>query len=42
MANEFLAKWYLLADAIFMNCTDGALVRLVTQIGIDETEHRRG
>jgi EpsI family protein len=38
IANEYLAKWYLHADAIVMNRTDGALVRLVTQIYGDETE----
>ena len=39
IANEYLAKWYLHADAIVMNRTDGALVRLVTQIHGGETEH---
>ena len=38
IANEYLAKWYLHADAAFMNRTDGALVRLVTQIHSGETE----
>ena len=38
VANEYLAKWYLHADAIVMNRTDGALVRLVTQIRGNETE----
>jgi exosortase D (VPLPA-CTERM-specific) len=38
IANEYLAKWYLHADAIFMNRTDGALVRLITQIHAGETE----
>jgi exosortase D (VPLPA-CTERM-specific) len=38
IANEYLAKWYLRVDAIFMNRTDGALVRLVTEIQSDETE----
>ena len=38
IANEYLAKWYLLADAIVMNRTDGALVRLITQIHSGETE----
>jgi exosortase D (VPLPA-CTERM-specific) len=36
--NEYLAKWYLLADAIVMNRTDGALVRLITQVHPGETE----
>jgi len=39
IANEYLAKWYLLTDAILMNRTDGALVRLTTQVYGDETEH---
>ncbi len=38
IANEHLARWYLHLDTIFMNRTDGALVRLVTQIQRDETE----
>ena len=37
-ADEFLAKWYLLADAIVMKRTDGALVRLTTQIYNGEAE----
>jgi EpsI family protein len=39
VANEYLSKWYLLIDAIFSNRTDGALVRLVTPIYSDESEH---
>jgi exosortase D (VPLPA-CTERM-specific) len=39
IANEYLAKWYLHADAAFMNRTDGALVRVVTQIYNAEMEH---
>ena len=39
IANEYLAKWYLHADAVVMNRTDGALVRLVTQIRDGETEY---
>ena len=38
IADEFLAKWYLFADAIVVNRTDGALVRLTTQIYDGETE----
>jgi exosortase D (VPLPA-CTERM-specific) len=38
VANEYLAKWYLLADAITKNRTDGALIRLTTQVFSDETE----
>ena len=36
--NEWWAKVYLLADAIFNNRTDGALVRLITPIFPGETE----
>lgn len=38
LANEWLAKWYLLEDAIVKDRTDGALIRLTTQIEPDETE----
>jgi len=38
IANEYLAKWYLHVDATVMNRTDGALVRLVTQIHDGESE----
>jgi exosortase D (VPLPA-CTERM-specific) len=38
LANEFWAKFYLLADAVVMNRTDGALVRLTTQISPGESE----
>ena len=38
IADEFLAKWYLFADAVVMNRTDGALVRLTTQIYDGEIE----
>ena len=30
VSNEFLSKWYLFADAIIKNRTDGALVRVTT------------
>ena len=30
--NEYIAKGYMVADAIRMNRTDGALVRVITQI----------
>ena len=39
IANEYLAKWYLHADAFVMNRTDGALVRVVTQIHGGEFEY---
>jgi exosortase D (VPLPA-CTERM-specific) len=38
IANEYLAKFYLLADAIVKNRTDGALVRLTTQVAAGESE----
>jgi len=38
IANEWWAKWYLFADAILMNRTDGALVRLITEIPPGESE----
>lgn len=33
IANEYWMKWYLLQDALTRNRTDGALVRVVTQVG---------
>ncbi len=38
IANEYLSKWYLLADAITKNRTDGALARLTTLVYPGETE----
>lgn len=38
IADEYWAKFYLLADAIEKNRTDGALVRLTTPIKTNETE----
>ena len=38
IANEYISKLYLLKDAIFKNRTDGALVRLTTQIFPGEQE----
>ena len=38
VADEYLAKWYLLADSIVKNRTDGALIRLITAISPNETE----
>ncbi len=38
VADEYWAKWYLLADSIVKNRTDGALIRLITQISPDESE----
>lgn len=39
VADEYWAKWYLLVDAITRNRTDGALIRLTTDISPGETEH---
>jgi exosortase D (VPLPA-CTERM-specific) len=38
IAEEYWARWYLLADAIIKNRTDGSLVRLTTPILFGETE----
>jgi EpsI family protein len=38
IANEYWAKWYLLADAITKNRTDGSLIRLTTAVSPGETE----
>ncbi len=32
VANEYINKWYLFIDSIFKNRTDGALVRVVTNV----------
>jgi len=37
IANEYMAKVYLVTDAIRMNRTDGALVRVTTPIGARES-----
>ena len=37
VANEYMAKIYLVADAIRMNRSDGALVRVTTPIGLNES-----
>lgn len=36
MAGEFTMKWYLLRDAIVRNRSDGAMVRVVTDVGRNE------
>ncbi|WNB74681.1 VPLPA-CTERM-specific exosortase XrtD [Methylomonas koyamae] len=36
ITNEYMVKWYLFYDAIMMNRTDGALVRLVTPVDKSE------
>lgn len=38
VANEWLAKWYLLLDAIAVNRTDAALVRVTTSLYPNESE----
>ena len=38
VADEYWAKWYLLSDAVLKNRTDGALIRLTTQINPDESD----
>jgi EpsI family protein len=38
VANEFLSKWYLFADALIKNRTDGALVRVTTPFYPGESE----
>jgi EpsI family protein len=38
VANEYWSKWYLFADAILENRTDGALVRVTTPLYPNETE----
>jgi EpsI family protein len=36
VANEYMAKIYMVADAIRLNRTDGALVRVITPIASSE------
>jgi exosortase D (VPLPA-CTERM-specific) len=36
LANEYLMKWYLFKDALLLNRTDGALVRLTTLVNPNE------
>jgi EpsI family protein len=38
VASEYMAKFYLVADAMRLNRTDGALVRVITPIDSDENE----
>lgn len=40
VASEYSAKFYLVADAIRMNRSDGALVRVITPIGSSEEPKR--
>jgi EpsI family protein len=37
VASEYWAKVYLVADAMRMNCSDGALVRIMTEMFPGET-----
>jgi len=36
MTNEYLVKWYLFSDALTLNRTDGALVRITTLVNPGE------
>ena len=38
IASEYWSKWYLFVDALTKNRSDGALVRLVTDVARDEQE----
>ncbi|HZF30371.1 MAG TPA: VPLPA-CTERM-specific exosortase XrtD [Gammaproteobacteria bacterium] len=38
LTNEYLVKWYIFVDALTKQRTDGALVRLITPLGIGENE----
>jgi EpsI family protein len=42
VANEYLAKIYLVTDAMRLNRTDGALVRVITPIGPEKAHRRQG
>jgi EpsI family protein len=37
ITNEYLVKWYLFEDALLQNRTDGALVRLITPLRVNES-----
>ncbi len=37
LTNEYIVKWYIFWDAMTKNRTDGALIRLTTPIGKDES-----
>lgn len=37
MANEYIKKWMLFKDALFLNRTDGSLVRVTTPVLPDES-----
>jgi EpsI family protein len=38
VANEYASKWQLLADTVYLNRTDGALIRLTTPLYPGEPE----
>jgi exosortase D (VPLPA-CTERM-specific) len=38
ITNEWVVKWYLLQDALLRNRTDGALVRLITPLRLNEPQ----
>lgn len=38
IADEYAGKFWMISDAIFRNRTDGALVRLITRVGDDQSE----
>jgi exosortase D (VPLPA-CTERM-specific) len=38
LTNEYLVKWYQLVDALTKHRTDGALVRLISPLGVGESE----
>jgi hypothetical protein len=40
MASEYQAKFYMIADALRWNRTDGALVRVAAPIADDEAQTR--
>ena len=42
IASEYSAKFYLVADSIRMNRSDGALVRVITRIEQGESEESAG
>jgi len=37
VANEYIKKWMLFKDALFLNRTDGSLIRVTTPVMSDET-----
>lgn len=37
VANEYIKKWMLFKDALFLNRTDGSLIRVTTPVMSDES-----